>query len=339
MRVAHPSTLTSRTDARRLRLIAHLDIDAFFAAVEMHRRPELRGRPLVVGGDPHGRGVVATANYAARRFGIRSAMSAAEALRRCPDVVIVRPDIAPLPRVVGPGVGGGARAVARGRGARPGRGLPGAARRGRRRAPPTRCAARWPSGCGCRAPSGSPPARSWPRSPPTATSPAASPWCRRAARPRSWRRCPCAPCRAWARAPTSACAPRASRRSATSPPSTTRPWRRSAPGRHVAGPAPPRARHRPAAGRADPGRAHLDLVRAHVRRGRQQRRRAGAHRSRPGGARGRDAADARAGGADRDGQAALHRLPDRHARPDRAGRHRRRAGSSGRPPAGCWRAR
>jgi DNA polymerase-4 len=74
-------------------MIAHLDIDAFFAAVEMHRRPELRGRPLVVGGDPHGRGVVATANYAARRFGIRSAMSAAEALRRCPDVVFVRPDI------------------------------------------------------------------------------------------------------------------------------------------------------------------------------------------------------------------------------------------------------
>ena len=75
-------------------MIAHLDLDAFFAAVEMHRRPELRGRPLVVGGDPHGRGVVATANYAARRFGIRSAMSAGEALRRCPDLVIVRPDIA-----------------------------------------------------------------------------------------------------------------------------------------------------------------------------------------------------------------------------------------------------
>ncbi len=75
-------------------MIAHLDIDAFFAAVEMHRRPELRGRPVVVGGDPHGRGVVATANYAARRFGIHSAMSAAEALRRCPEVVFVRPDIA-----------------------------------------------------------------------------------------------------------------------------------------------------------------------------------------------------------------------------------------------------
>ncbi len=87
-------TLTSRTDTRRPRLIAHLDIDAFFAAVEMHRRPQLRGRPIVVGGDPNGRGVVATANYAARRFGIRSAMSCAEALRRCPEVVFVPPDIA-----------------------------------------------------------------------------------------------------------------------------------------------------------------------------------------------------------------------------------------------------
>ena len=75
-------------------MIAHLDIDAFFAAVEMHRRPELRGRPMVVGGDPHGRGVVATASYAARAFGIRSAMSCAEARRRCPHVVFVRPDIA-----------------------------------------------------------------------------------------------------------------------------------------------------------------------------------------------------------------------------------------------------
>ena len=75
-------------------MIAHLDLDAFFAAVEMHRRPALRGRAVIVGGDPMGRGVVATANYAARRFGIRSAMSAAEALRRCPDAVFVTPDMA-----------------------------------------------------------------------------------------------------------------------------------------------------------------------------------------------------------------------------------------------------
>jgi DNA polymerase-4 len=73
-------------------VIAHLDLDAFFAAVELHRRPELRGRPLVVGGDPDARGVVATASYAARRYGIRSAMGSAEARRRCPDVVFVPPD-------------------------------------------------------------------------------------------------------------------------------------------------------------------------------------------------------------------------------------------------------
>jgi DNA polymerase IV len=71
--------------------LAHLDLDAFFAAVEELEDPSLRARPLVVGGDPRGRGVVATANYAARRFGIRSAMSAAEALRRCPDAVFLRP--------------------------------------------------------------------------------------------------------------------------------------------------------------------------------------------------------------------------------------------------------
>ena len=72
-------------------ILAHLDLDAFFAAVEELEDPSLRTRPLVVGGDPHGRGVVATANYVARRFGIRSAMSSAEALRRCPEVVFLRP--------------------------------------------------------------------------------------------------------------------------------------------------------------------------------------------------------------------------------------------------------
>ena len=72
-------------------IVAHLDLDAFYAAVEELENPELRTQPLVVGGDPRGRGVVATANYVARRFGIHSAMSAAEALRRCPHAVFVRP--------------------------------------------------------------------------------------------------------------------------------------------------------------------------------------------------------------------------------------------------------
>jgi DNA polymerase-4 len=72
-------------------IVAHLDLDAFFAAVEELENPELRSLPLIVGGDPHGRGVVATANYVARRFGVVSAMSCAEALRRCPQAVFVRP--------------------------------------------------------------------------------------------------------------------------------------------------------------------------------------------------------------------------------------------------------
>src|SRR5712691_10003974 len=72
-------------------ILAHLDLDAFFAAVEELKDPELRTKPLVVGGDPHGRGVVATANYEARRFGIHSAMSSSEALRRCPHAIFVRP--------------------------------------------------------------------------------------------------------------------------------------------------------------------------------------------------------------------------------------------------------
>jgi DNA polymerase IV len=72
-------------------IVAHVDLDAFFAAVEELDDPTLRTKPLVVGGDPRGRGVVATANYEARRYGIHSAMSCAEARRRCPHAVFVRP--------------------------------------------------------------------------------------------------------------------------------------------------------------------------------------------------------------------------------------------------------
>jgi DNA polymerase-4 len=72
-------------------IVAHLDLDAFFAAVEELEEPRYRTVPLIVGGDPRGRGVVATANYVARSFGIHSAMSCAEALRRCPHATFIRP--------------------------------------------------------------------------------------------------------------------------------------------------------------------------------------------------------------------------------------------------------
>jgi DNA polymerase-4 len=67
-------------------------MDAFYASVEQRDRPGLRGRPLVVGGQPDQRGVVAAASYEARAFGVRSAMSMAKAVRLCPSLVIVSPD-------------------------------------------------------------------------------------------------------------------------------------------------------------------------------------------------------------------------------------------------------
>jgi DNA polymerase-4 len=75
------------------RKIIHIDMDCFYAAIEARDDPQLRNSPIAVGGLPDKRGVVCTCNYIARKYGVHSAMATARALKLCPKLIVIKPNM------------------------------------------------------------------------------------------------------------------------------------------------------------------------------------------------------------------------------------------------------
>ena len=81
------------TKKKRKQIIIHVDMDAFYASVEIRDDPSLKGKPLIIGAMPNERGVVATCSYEARKYGVHSAMNIKEAYRRCPHGIYMHPNL------------------------------------------------------------------------------------------------------------------------------------------------------------------------------------------------------------------------------------------------------